>query len=148
MLYCPLASSSPDIVELNEIVDHIVRDDRRAAEEDRCIVRKHCKPFGSSSMGMGLSIASTIIEAHRGLIQAKNRDHGGASFATRPFQGLSCFVPSKCDEAHQCPLSTNVLIGSTSAWIRNNMACTRPTASIACNTNRLKAPVSFDAITS
>ena len=31
-------------------------------------------------MGMGLFIARTIIEAHGGLIQAKNRDHGGASF--------------------------------------------------------------------
>ena len=31
-------------------------------------------------MGMGLSIARTIIEAHSGLIWAKNRDHGGATF--------------------------------------------------------------------
>ena len=29
---------------------------------------------------MGLSIARTIIEAHHGLILARNRDHGGASF--------------------------------------------------------------------
>jgi signal transduction histidine kinase len=35
------------------------------------------KPEG---MGMGLSIARTIIEAHHGLIWVKNRDHGGASF--------------------------------------------------------------------
>jgi signal transduction histidine kinase len=34
----------------------------------------------SGGMGMGLSIARTIIEAHHGLIWAKNRDHGGASF--------------------------------------------------------------------
>jgi signal transduction histidine kinase len=34
-------------------------------------------------MGMGLFIARTIIEAHHGLIQAKNRDHGGASFRIR-----------------------------------------------------------------
>jgi signal transduction histidine kinase len=34
-------------------------------------------------MGMGLSIARTIIEAHHGLIWAKNRDHGGASFGIR-----------------------------------------------------------------
>jgi C4-dicarboxylate-specific signal transduction histidine kinase len=41
------------------------------------------EPFYTSKvegMGMGLSIASTIVEAHRGLIWAKNRDHGGASF--------------------------------------------------------------------
>jgi len=34
-------------------------------------------------MGMGLSIARTIIEAHQGLIWAENRDHGGASFRIR-----------------------------------------------------------------
>ena len=41
------------------------------------------EPFFTSKtggMGMGLSIARTIIEAHHGLIRAKNRDHGGASF--------------------------------------------------------------------
>ena len=41
------------------------------------------EPFFTSKaegMGMGLSIARTIIEAHNGLIWAKNRDHGGASF--------------------------------------------------------------------
>ncbi|WP_245427556.1 sensor histidine kinase [Bradyrhizobium sp. MOS003] len=38
------------------------------------------KPEG---MGMGLSIARTIIEAHRGLIWAEHRDHGGASFRIR-----------------------------------------------------------------
>ena len=34
----------------------------------------------AEGMGMGLSIARTIIEAHHGLIWAKNRDHGGATF--------------------------------------------------------------------
>jgi signal transduction histidine kinase len=38
------------------------------------------KPGG---MGMGLSIARSIIEAHHGLIWAENRDHGGASFQIR-----------------------------------------------------------------
>jgi C4-dicarboxylate-specific signal transduction histidine kinase len=41
------------------------------------------EPFFTSKaegMGMGLSITRTIIEAHDGLIWAKNRDHGGASF--------------------------------------------------------------------
>jgi signal transduction histidine kinase len=41
------------------------------------------EPFFTSKaegMGMGLSIARTIIEAHNGVIWAENRDHGGASF--------------------------------------------------------------------
>ena len=41
------------------------------------------EPFFTSKaegMGMGLSIARTIIEAHNGAISAKNRDQGGASF--------------------------------------------------------------------
>jgi len=41
------------------------------------------EPFFTSKaegMGMGLSIARTIIEAHDGVISAQNRDHGGASF--------------------------------------------------------------------
>jgi signal transduction histidine kinase len=37
----------------------------------------------SEGMGMGLSIARTIIEAHQGLISARNRDNGGASFKIR-----------------------------------------------------------------
>ena len=41
------------------------------------------EPFFTSKaegMGMGLSIARTIIDAHDGLISAKNRVHGGATF--------------------------------------------------------------------
>src|SRR4051812_22951100 len=44
------------------------------------------EPFFTSKaegMGMGLSIARTIIEAHHGQILAKNRDHGGASSRIR-----------------------------------------------------------------
>ena len=49
------------------------------------------EPFYTSKaegMGMGLSIARTIIEAHNGFISASNREHGGASFTIRlPFAG-------------------------------------------------------------
>ena len=41
------------------------------------------EPFFTSKaegMGMGLSIARTIVGAHNGQIWARNRDHGGASF--------------------------------------------------------------------
>jgi signal transduction histidine kinase len=44
------------------------------------------EPFVTSKaegMGMGLSIARTIIEAHNGQIWAKNRDHSGATFRIR-----------------------------------------------------------------
>ena len=37
----------------------------------------------AEGMGMGLSIARTIVEAHDGQISAENRDHGGASFRIR-----------------------------------------------------------------
>jgi len=49
--------------------------------EDR--LKEVFEPFFTSKaegMGMGLSIARTIIEAHNGQIWAQNRDHGGASF--------------------------------------------------------------------
>lgn len=49
------------------------------------------EPFYTSKaegMGMGLSIARTIVEAHNGFISASNREHGGASFTIRlPFAG-------------------------------------------------------------
>ena len=54
------------------------------------------EPFYTSKaqgMGMGLSIARTIIEAHDGLIFARNRDHGGASFRIK--------VPLSKDGAEQ-----------------------------------------------
>jgi signal transduction histidine kinase len=49
-------------------------------------IKEVFEPFFTSKaegMGMGLSIARTIIEAHLGLIWAKNRDHGGATFRIR-----------------------------------------------------------------
>jgi signal transduction histidine kinase len=52
--------------------------------EDR--IKEVFEPFFTTKaegMGMGLSIARTIIEAHHGLIWAKNRDYGGASFRIR-----------------------------------------------------------------
>ena len=50
------------------------------------------EPFFTSKaegMGMGLSIARTIIEAHNGEISAKNRDHGGAIVQD---QAASCLI--------------------------------------------------------
>jgi len=44
------------------------------------------EPFFTSKaegMGMGLSIARTIVEAHNGQIWAENQDSGGASFRIR-----------------------------------------------------------------
>ena len=37
----------------------------------------------AEGMGMGLSIARTIVESHEGLIWVKNRDPNGASFRIR-----------------------------------------------------------------
>ena len=49
------------------------------------------EPFYTSKaegMGMGLSIARTIVEAHNGFISASNRERGGALFTIRlPFAG-------------------------------------------------------------
>ena len=59
------------------------------------------EPFFTSKaegMGMGLSIARTIIEAHQGLISAKNRDHGGASFRIK--------LPLRTDDAGSAGAST------------------------------------------
>jgi signal transduction histidine kinase len=52
-----------------------------ASPEDK--LKEVFEPFFTSKaegMGMGLSIARTIIEVHNGLIWAKNQDHGGATF--------------------------------------------------------------------
>ena len=48
----------------------------------------------AEGMGMGLSIARTIIEAHNGVISAKNRDHGGATFRIRLPLGTDGIGPS------------------------------------------------------
>jgi hypothetical protein len=55
----------------------------------------------AKGMGMGLSIARTIIEAHHhGLISATNRDHGGASFRIK-----LPLVPMALDRHSGSPIS-------------------------------------------
>ena len=67
-----------------EVCRAIVSDRGPGIPEDK--LKEVFEPFFTSKaegMGMGLSIARTIVEAHNGLIWAKNRDHGGASFRIR-----------------------------------------------------------------
>jgi signal transduction histidine kinase len=63
------------------------------------------KPNG---MGMGLSIARTIIEAHNGLIQAQNRPEGGATFRIKLSLArgdrLAAHSPARSADVRSCPL--------------------------------------------
>jgi signal transduction histidine kinase len=66
---------------VGEFAELTVSDGGPGIPEDK--LNEVFEPFFTSKaegMGMGLSIARTIIEAHNGVISAKNRDHGGASF--------------------------------------------------------------------
>jgi signal transduction histidine kinase len=61
-----------------------VSDRGHGIPEDK--LKKVFEPFYTSKaegMGMGLSIARTIVEAHNGQLSPKNRDHGGATFRIR-----------------------------------------------------------------
>ena len=69
---------------VEEFAELSVSDRGPGIPEDK--LKEVFEPFFTSKaegMGMGLSIARTIIEAHQGQISAKNRDHGGASFRIR-----------------------------------------------------------------
>ncbi len=69
---------------VEEFAELSVSDRGPGIPEDK--LKEVFEPFFTSKaegMGMGLSIARTIIEAHHALIWAKNRDHGGASFRIR-----------------------------------------------------------------
>ena len=56
----------------------------------------------------------------------------------------TCFITN----FPQWPLSTSVLTGSSSAWMRSKSACTSPVASTACSANPFNAPVFGSAIRS
>src|ERR1700730_9532777 len=69
---------------VEEFAELSVSDRGPGMPEDK--LKQVYEPFFTSKaegMGMGLSIARTITEAHHGLIWARNRDHGGASFRIR-----------------------------------------------------------------
>jgi C4-dicarboxylate-specific signal transduction histidine kinase len=72
------------------------------------------EPFFTSKvegMGMGLSIARIIIEAHQGLIWAKNRDHGGASFRIKLPLSMQAIEMEKANNRNSMktrPLATSV----------------------------------------
>ena len=69
---------------LKQFAEISVADRGSGIPEDK--LKEVFEPFFTSKaegMGMGLSIARTIIEAHHGQIWAKNRDHGGASVRIR-----------------------------------------------------------------
>jgi signal transduction histidine kinase len=69
---------------VKEFAELSVSDRGPGIPEDK--LKEVFEPFYTSKaegMGMGLSIARTIIETHNGLIWEKNRDHGGASFRIR-----------------------------------------------------------------
>jgi signal transduction histidine kinase len=65
---------------VDEFAELSVSDRGPGIPEDK--LKEVFEPFFTSKtegMGMGLSIARTIIEAHHGQMWAENRDHGGAS---------------------------------------------------------------------
>ena len=69
---------------VEELAELSVSDRGPGISEDK--LKEVFEPFytgKAEGMGMGLSIARTILEAHHGLISAKNRDHGGATFKIR-----------------------------------------------------------------
>ena len=69
---------------VEEFAELSVSDRGPGIPEDKS--REIFEPFFTTKaegMGMGLSIARTIVEAHEGSIRVKNRDNGGASFRIR-----------------------------------------------------------------
>ena len=77
---------------------HGISEDKLKEVFDPFFIRK------AEGRGMGLYIARTIIEARDGLIVAKNREHGGASFRIRlPLSPMELDAHSGRHRGHDAP---------------------------------------------